>query len=144
MHRARPHHWTRDRQSEAMTKSIREMVNEANASVEVIDAETAADLVGGDDVLFVDVREPVEIAREGKVPGALAIPRGVLEYAIAEDSPGHNPQLLMDKRIIFYCAVGGRSALAAATAKAMGIAKPVNMAGGFEDYKAVGGDIEQG
>jgi len=127
-----------------MAKSIRDLVNEANGAVDVMDAESAADLVATDEAIFVDVREPVEIAREGKVPGAIALPRGLLEFAIAEDSPAHNPQLLMDKKIVFYCASGGRSALAAATAKQMGVAQPVNMAGGFEAYKAIGGDIEEG
>ncbi|MEQ8603116.1 MAG: rhodanese-like domain-containing protein [Marivibrio sp.] len=126
-----------------MATSIRDLVNEANSAVEVMDAESAADLVDTDQAIFVDVREPVEIAREGKVPGAIMLPRGLLEFAIAEDSPAHNPQLLMDKKIVFYCASGGRSALAAATAKKMGVGRPVNMAGGFEAYKAIGGDIEE-
>ena len=126
-----------------MPKSIRELVNEANASVEVMDAETIADMVGTDDVIVVDVREPVELTREGKVPGAVHVPRGLLEYAIADDSPAHNPIFTMDKAVVFYCTNGGRSALAAQTAREMGIKRPVNMAGGFDAYKAIGGDIEQ-
>ncbi|MBP5858480.1 rhodanese-like domain-containing protein [Marivibrio halodurans] len=125
-----------------MATSIRDIVNEANSTVEVIDAEAAADLVDTDQAIFVDVREPVEVAREGKVPHAIHLPRGLLEFAIAADSPAHNPQLLMDKKIVFYCASGGRSALAAATAKRMGVVQAINMAGGFEAYKAIGGDIE--
>lgn len=126
-----------------MAKSIRDMVNEANSAVEVMDAEASADLVDTDEAIFVDVREPVELAREGKVPGAVHVPRGVLEFAIADDSPAHNPLFTMDKKIVFYCTNGSRSALAALTAKDMGLKQVVNMAGGFDAYKAIGGDVEE-
>lgn len=126
-----------------MAKSIRDIVNEANNAVEGMDAEATADLVETDQAIFVDVREPVELAREGKVPGAVHVPRGLLEFAIAEDSPAHNPLFTMDKKIVFYCASGGRSALAARTAREMGVTKAVNMIGGFEAYKAIGGAVEE-
>ncbi len=90
--------------------------------------------------MFVDVRETREV-EQGKVPGAVHVPRGLLEFMADPASPMHNPALSSGKRLVVYCATGGRSALAAKTLQDMGIANPVNMLGGFAAWRTAGGDI---
>ena len=126
-----------------MVKRAAEMVAEANAAVETIDVEQAKALVGQDDVMFVDVREGAELATQGKIPGAVHTPRGHLEFYADPSAPYHKPELGSGKRLVVYCASGGRSALAAKTLKDMGIAKVANMLGGFTAWQQQGGEIER-
>jgi rhodanese-related sulfurtransferase len=65
-----------------------------------------------------------------------------MEFHIDPDSPTHNPAFNQDKTYIFYCASGGRSALAAKVAVDMGLSPVVNLSGGIGAWKAAGGDIE--
>ena len=74
--------------------------------------------------MLVDLRDIRELHREGKVPGAFHCPRGMLEFWIDPSSPYHKPKFAEDKRFVFFCAAGWRSALAAQTAQRMGL-KPV-------------------
>ena len=125
-----------------MVKSVKDMVAEANAALDVIDAEEAKALLGNDDVVFVDVREAGEVAK-GKVPGAVHVPRGVLEFIADPSSSLHNEALASGKRLVVYCAVGGRSALAGKTLKDMGVATRVtNLMGGMTAWREAGGEIE--
>jgi rhodanese-related sulfurtransferase len=126
-----------------MVKSAAELVREANASVDKIGAEEAGSLVSDDDVQFVDVREAEELAAQGRVPGAVHAPRGLLEFYADPQSPYHKPELASGKRLVLYCASGGRSALAAKTLKDMGIDRVANMLGGFNGWKQAEGEIER-
>ena len=126
-----------------MVKRAAEMVAEANAAVGTLEVEEAKQLVGRDDVVFVDVRESGELATQGKIPGAVHAPRGLLEFYADPSAPYHKPELGSGKRLVVYCASGGRSALAAKTLKDMGIANVANMLGGFSAWQQTGGDIER-
>jgi rhodanese-related sulfurtransferase len=126
-----------------MVKRAAEMVTEANAAVDTLDVEQAKSLVGSDDVTFVDVREGGELATQGKIPGAVHAPRGYLEFYADPSSPYHKPELASGKRLVVYCASGGRSALAAKTLKDMGIGNVANMLGGFTAWQQAGGKIER-
>ncbi len=64
--------------------------------------------------VLVDLRDPRELEREGKVPGAFHCPRGMLEFWIDPESPYHKPVFAEDKRFVFFC--GGRMALGAGRA----------------------------
>jgi rhodanese-related sulfurtransferase len=129
---------------QTIVKGYKALLAEAEARVETIAAEAAVDLVGRDDVVLVDLRDPRELTREGKVPGAFHCPRGMLEFWIDPDSPYHKPVFQEDKRFVFFCAGGWRSALAAATAAEMGLKPVAHIAGGFGAWKAAGGPIEPG
>ena len=126
-----------------MVKRAAEMDAEANAAVGTLEVEQAKQLVGRDDVVFVDVREGAELATQGKIPGAVHAPRGHLEFYADPASPSHKPELGSGKRLVVYCASGGRSALAAKTLKDMGIGQVVNMLGGFTAWQQQGGKIER-
>jgi rhodanese-related sulfurtransferase len=129
---------------QTIVKGYKALLAEAEARVETIAAEAAVELVGRDDIVLVDLRDPRELAREGKVPGAFHCPRGMLEFWIDPDSPYHKPVFQEDKRFVFFCAGGWRSALAAATAADMGLKPVAHIAGGFGAWKAAGGPIEPG
>jgi rhodanese-related sulfurtransferase len=126
-----------------MGLSVKEMVAVANAAVPRISVQEAKALQGDPRVVFVDVREPPEVAASGKVPGALAIPRGLLEFRADPESPLHDAAFDRAKTIILYCASGGRSALAGKTLKDMGYTDVRNL-GGFKDWIEGGGAVEQG
>lgn len=121
-------------------KGFKEMVAEANAAVGTVSVEDAMAAHGGGGALFVDVRETQEHAA-GSVPGALHVPRGLLEFIADPESPMHKPELLSGRRLVVFCASGGRSALAAKTLKDMGVGAPVNMLGGFAAWREKGGPV---
>lgn len=127
---------------QVIVRGFRAMLDEAGRRVDSIDPDDAARLIGRGDVTFVDLRDPREREREGAIPGAFHCPRGMLEFWIDPDSPYHKPVFAEDRRFVFYCASGWRSALAADTAQTMGL-KPVgHLAGGFSAWKEAGGAVE--
>ena len=120
----------------------RELVALAEQQVETVTAQQACALHGEGDVQFVDLRDVRELYREGKVPGARHVPRGMLEFWIDPESPYHKPLFTEDKQFVFYCNLGWRSALAAQVAKEMGLENVCHIEGGFEAWKAAGGAVE--
>ena len=89
-----------------------------------------------------DLRDPRELEREGRIPGAVHCPRGMLEFWIDPESPYHKPVFAQDKTYLFFCAAGWRSALSAATAQDMGLQPVAHMEGGFTAWKNAGGAVE--
>lgn len=115
----------------------RDLVANANAQVETISVEQAEGLLGSDDVQFVDVREKHEWDN-GHIPGAAHVPRGSLEFLADPSIPTHVPALHAGKRLVLYCAAGGRSALATQTLKSMGFTDLCHMAGGYGAWHQAG------
>src|SRR4030088_1699346 len=126
-----------------ITRGIKAMVDEANAQIETISAADAIQAAQGDEVVIVDLRDPREIEREGRIPGAFSCTRGMLEFWIGPASPYAKPIFQQDKKFIFHCAGGMRSALAAKTAKDMGLKPVAHMAGGFAAWRDAGGAVEK-
>jgi rhodanese-related sulfurtransferase len=124
-------------------KSVKELVAQANARVKTVQPPEAKSLLKDANVVFVDIRDSGELQHEGKIPGAVHVNRGMLEFAIDPASPHHNPLFASGKKIVFYCAGGGRSALAAATAQDMGLEGASHLGGGFKGWKASGGEVEK-
>lgn len=124
-------------------KTVKTMLAEAEAAVPRISPDEAKALVGRADVLFLDVREPAEVAASGKVPGAVAVPRGLVEFRADPDSPMHVPDFDRSKTVVAYCASGGRSALVGKVLKDMGYANVRNL-GGFKGWVEAGGAVEKG
>src|SRR5258708_1371571 len=114
-------------------KTVQAMLAEADAIVPRISPDEAKGLVGRADVLFLDVREPAEVTTSGKVPGALAVPRGLVEFRADRSLPAHDAAFDRAKTVIAYCASGGRSALVGKTLKDMVYAHLRNL-GGFHGW----------
>ncbi len=125
-----------------MKKGYKQLLAEANAEIETLSVPEAMALTGQPDVVFVDLRDPREMEREGKMPGAFACTRGMLEFWIDPESPYAKPVFQEDKRFVFFCAGGWRSALAAKTAQDMGLEKVAHIEGGFGEWKKAGGAVE--
>ncbi|MGC2082803.1 MAG: rhodanese-like domain-containing protein [Bradyrhizobium sp.] len=123
-------------------RGIKALVDEANAEIETLNAEQAIAAAKRDDVVIVDIRDPREIERDGRIPGAFACTRGMLEFWIDPNSPYAKPIFQQDKTFIFHCAGGLRSALAAKTAKDMGLKPVAHIGGGFAAWRDAGGPVE--
>jgi rhodanese-related sulfurtransferase len=126
-----------------MPTSVKEMLAAANAAVPRISPADAKALHGQGQVVFLDVREPPEVAASGKVPGAVAIARGLVEFRVDPESPLHDANFDRAKTIITYCASGGRSALVGKTLKDMGYSDVRNL-GSFKEWVEAGGPVEGG
>lgn len=125
-----------------ITKGVKALLEEANATVDTMPVEDAKQAYTNDSFVFIDLRDIRELQREGKVPGAFSCPRGMLEFWIDPDSPYHKDVFNQDKTYVFYCASAWRSALSAKIASEMGLAPVAHMAGGFTAWKKSGGEIE--
>jgi rhodanese-related sulfurtransferase len=123
---------------------MKELIADARSRIEEIDPEAAeSELRGNPTTLVLDVRESEEFSL-GRLPGALLIPRGILEPKAALDSPLRDSQLSDPERpIIAYCGSGARSALAAATLQQLGFSQVRSMAGGFQAWSQEGRPIER-
>jgi rhodanese-related sulfurtransferase len=113
-----------------------DLLAEARAQIMQAPADVAKLLFDEGDYVFIDVREPTE-TKMGFVPGAILIPRGLLEFKIAGEVADPNTQ------IVVYCASGGRSSLAAYTLKQMGYTNVISMAGGWRAWSAAGFPIAE-
>lgn len=122
--------------------SVKTLVEAARREIKEYTAAQAIPLAGDPHVLLVDIRDPRELAREGRIPGALHAPRGMLEFWIDPESPYYKPVFGEDKQFIFFCAGGLRSALTAKTLQDMGLAPVAHIEGGYAAWKAAGGPVE--
>jgi rhodanese-related sulfurtransferase len=127
---------------QTISVSARQLVADAEKEIETVTVEEALALHGRDDVVLVDIRDIRELQRDGRVPGAFHCPRGMLEFWIDPQSHYHKPVFAEDKRFVFFCAGGLRSALAAQTAHQMGLKPVAHIRGGFGAWKAAGGPVE--
>lgn len=125
-----------------MKKGYKTLLAEAEAEVQTLPADQALALHGNPDVVFVDLRDPREIQREGRIPGSFSCPRGMLEFWVDPDSPYAKPIFAEPKRFVFYCASGWRSALAAKTVQDMGLSNVAHVGGGYTAWKSADGPTE--
>lgn len=125
-----------------MTTNVKDLLSAANAEVPRISADEARRMVAEQNAVIVDVRDLPELQANGKIPGSIHIPRGMLEFRADEATQYHDSSLTKDRPVILHCASGGRSALGGKTLKDMGYKNVYNL-GGFKDWVDAGGDIEQ-
>jgi rhodanese-related sulfurtransferase len=119
-----------------MATTAMQMVLDAKAQVENISPKDAFEEFKAGKATLLDVREPVEW--ESHIEGAVQVPRGLLEFAADPASPRHKVELDPAGRVIVFCRSGARSALAAATLKALGYGNVANLDGGFTAWKEAG------
>ncbi len=125
-----------------MKKTVKQMVKEANSRIETLSIEKALASLEQENTCFVDIRDVRELEREGCIPGAIHAPRGMLEFWVDPESPYHREEFASDKKFVFFCAAGWRSALATDTVQSMGMEKVCHIEGGFGAWKQAEGPIE--
>lgn len=128
--------------TQTITRPIKDMVAAARAEITELGAAEAIAMLSDPNVVLVDIRDPRELDREGRIPGAFHCTRGMLEFWIDPASPYHKPVFAQDKRFVFFCGSGWRSALATKTAQDMGLAPVAHIEGGFTAWKSAGGPVE--
>jgi rhodanese-related sulfurtransferase len=121
-----------------LKKGYKQLLAEANAKIRTLSLDEANAKLGDDDVVFVDLRDPRELEREGMVPGAFHATRGMLEFWVDPESPYYKDVFGSGKEFVLYCAGGLRSALAAATMVEMGFERVAHIDGGFGAWKTAG------
>lgn len=126
-----------------MPVTLQELMARANAAVPKISPAEAKQKAEAEDVLFLDVRDAMEVQQSGKIKGAVHVSRGLLEFCCDPDSPAHNPALDKRRCVILYCGSGGRAALAGLTLKDAGFDEVYNL-GGFKDWAEAGYETEPG
>ena len=125
-----------------VTKGFRQLIAEAEARIQTRTVEEAQALLGDESMVFVDLRDPRELEREGMVPNALHATRGMLEFWVDPESPYYRTVFgEPDKHFVLYCGGGWRSALAAATMVDMGLTNVSHIDGGFAAWKEAGAPV---
>jgi rhodanese-related sulfurtransferase len=124
-----------------MATSVKQMMEAANAAVSKITPAQAKEMIAKGNTLVVDVRDAPEVAKSGKVAGAVNVSRGMLEFRADPESPYHDKAFDKNKTVILYCASGGRSALSGKVLKDMGYPQVYNL-GAFKDWAENGGQVE--
>jgi len=127
---------------QTITRGIKALISDARSQITEYTIEEVRDLAADPEVVLVDIRDPRELSRDGKIAGAFHCPRGMLEFWIDPESPYHKPVFAEDKSFIFFCAGGMRSVLAAKISQDMGLKPVAHMIGGFGAWKKAGFDIE--
>jgi rhodanese-related sulfurtransferase len=123
-------------------KTLKSMLAEAESAITRIPAADALAMQNDGRTTFVDLRDPREIERDGTIPGAFRVTRGMLEFWIDPDSPYYKPIFGEPRRFVFFCAMGWRSSLAALTAQQMGLPEVADLQGGLKAWREAGGPVE--
>lgn len=123
-------------------KGVHALVEEAEAKVTTLSPEEVDARSGEEGVLLIDLRDIRELQRDGTIPGAMHVPRGMLEFWIDPESMYYRKEFEQADSVILYCNKGARSALAAQSLQSMGVEAVAHMAGGFERWQSDIGRVE--
>ena len=123
-------------------KRVSDLIAEAEIKIETLTVQQALMDKDSPDVELVDLRDIRELWREGAIPGAIHVPRGMLEFWIDPESEYHKDIFASGKKFIFFCALGHRSALATLTAQNMGLTPVAQIGGGYTAWKGSGAPTE--
>jgi rhodanese-related sulfurtransferase len=127
----------------ALTKTSAQMVAEARARIDEVETADLIAMIDDPDLVIVDIRDIRERQRSGYIPGSFHAPRGMIEFWVDPDSPYFKEVFGQDdKRYVFHCASGWRSALTVATLQHMGFAA-AHLREGFSTWEAQGGPVER-
>jgi rhodanese-related sulfurtransferase len=124
-----------------MPTSVKQLLAAANEAVPRVTPDEASKLVADGNALLVDVRDGTEVAKTGKIKGAVHVSRGMIEFKADADTSFYDAAFQKDRPIILYCGSGGRSALAGKVLKDMGYERVLNL-GGFKDAAEAGLETE--
>jgi len=124
-----------------LKKTVKNMVAEAKSKINEIDAKEAIKFFNDENVIFIDIRDIRERQKLGFIPGSFHAPRGMLEFWIDPESPYFKDIFNTNKKYIFHCAAGWRSALAVSTLKDMGF-EASHITDGFAGWVDEKGPVE--
>ncbi|WP_234111361.1 rhodanese-like domain-containing protein [Chryseobacterium sp. R2A-55] len=119
-------------------KTATDLVNEAKQKIENLTPLQVQQELEKTGTVLIDIRETEELEKNGKIPGSVHAPRGMIEFYADPSLPYHKPEFDKEKRIILQCASGGRSALATQTLKQMGYLNIAHLDGGLNAWKEAG------
>jgi rhodanese-related sulfurtransferase len=122
----------------AAAPTVADLVAAAAATIENLDPDAVAREADGGEPLLVDIREREELERQGSIEPAIHAPRGMIEFYADAASPYYRPEFQTDRRMILYCASGGRSALAVKALQELGYSNVAHLEGGFNAWKSSG------
>jgi len=123
--------------------TLTEMVAAAKARIDELSVEQLQAEIETGDVTVIDIRDVRERWERGAIPGAKSMPRGMLEFWFAPESPYFRGGLEPDHRYVLYCAGGQRSALAAAVLQDLGYTNVGHLEVGFNGWKEAGAAVEE-
>ena len=124
----------------ALKTSSAALVAAARERIEEVETPVAIAMLDDPEVLFVDLRDPRERERSGFIPGSFHCPRGMLEFWVDPGSPYFKEVFGEDRRFVFHCASGWRSALSVAMLKDLGF-DAAHLKDGFSGWVAAGGPV---
>ncbi|WP_187431134.1 Sulfurtransferase [Roseobacter fucihabitans] len=117
-----------------------QMVAAARARIEEIETADLITMLEDPNVVVVDIRDVRERQRGGFIPGSFHAPRGMIEFWVDPDSPYFKDIFAQDKKFVFHCASGWRSALTTATLQDMGF-EAAHLKEGFSTWEKHGGPV---
>jgi hypothetical protein len=117
-------------------KSSQDLVNEANKVIETLDSSKVKLMTENNECTLIDVRDIRELWKEGTVKNSKHIPRGMLEFWLDPESSYYKENKFdPNKKMILFCALGMRSALATKSLVEMGFKNVAHVKGGFDALK---------
>mgnify|MGYP001392610296 FL=1 len=123
-------------------KSSQELVAEALTQIETIDAKKVKLMIENNECTLVDIRDIREIWKEGTIKDSIHIPRGMLEFWLDPQSNYYKKDKFGEKnKMVLFCALGFRSALATKSLRDMGFKNTAHVNGGFDALKKAGADV---
>jgi rhodanese-related sulfurtransferase len=124
-------------------KTVGQLVEEAKQRIENLTLDQLREELARGGAQLIDIRDVRERQKLGWIPGALHVPRGMLEFWLDPTSRYCTGKVDPEKRIILYCAAGGRSALAADVLREMGFPNVAHFEPGFNGWAAAGQPVER-
>ena len=120
-------------------KSSQQLVEDANKTIETLSPEEVKHLMEKNEITLIDVRDIRELWRDGTIENSKHIPRGMLEFWLDPNSSYYQENKIKDsKKMVFFCAMGFRSALATKALVDMGFKNVAHVEGGFDALKNAG------
>ena len=120
-------------------KSSQKLVEEAQKSIETLSSSEAKSLYEKKEISLIDVRDIRELWKEGTIENSKHIPRGMLEFWLDPESSYYKENKIKDmKKMVLFCALGWRSALATKSLLDMGFKNVAHVDGGFDALKKSG------
>jgi len=120
-------------------KSSKFLVEEAQKNIETLTPNEVKKLHDNNEITLIDVRDIRELWKEGTIERSKHIPRGMLEFWLDPSSTYYQSNKIQDiKKIVLFCALGWRSALATKSLLDMGFKNVAHVNGGFDALKKSG------